>query len=229
MAQKTSPKVEESLKGFLIVGEALDGVHTFNEFQFTNLLIFLLLCFSSIFSLNLAFDSGLFWYLLALSFLLAAVYFVSNYKTTITYATTKFRIIRIVEGNVISRLFFRSSRLVGFSDLHYEHVESIKVSTPPVNIPKLYLSILLISFGLLMRTNNGSLVSTTTSIEQVISLLLILAGSINALLSIPFGGVRLIVQSISGDSMEFPEKQTPPEFIDDLIFSCRTFLSYGAT
>ncbi len=228
MALRNQSKIEKSLKRFLIVGERLDGIHTFNEYHPTNLLVFIVLLVASVFTSNQAIISGSFWYLLSTGFYIGSFYYILNFRSTITYAITKFRIIRVVEGNLITRKIFRSSRLVGFTDLHYEHVESINVGSPTFNITRLYISIIIVILGWLSFENLPSYTTSINNIEQVIALIFVVTGIINILFSMPIGGVRLILHSISGDSMEFPEKYTPADFIDDLILNCRTFLSYGA-
>lgn len=228
MAIHKYTKLEESLKNFLIVGETLDGIHKYIEYQLINLLMVFILVSTGLFSLKQAIIHGSFWYLLSVCLIIGSIYFLINFRVTITYAITKFRIMRVVEGNFLSRLIFRSSRLIGFTDLHYEHVESINIGSQPLNILRLYASIFIISIGWLYFDNPGSIIALESNLDNLFVLLFFIVGIINIILSIPLGGVRLIIQSISGDSMQFPEKHTPAEFIDDLIFNCRTFLSYGA-
>ncbi|MHA2250835.1 MAG: hypothetical protein ACXAD7_10745 [Candidatus Kariarchaeaceae archaeon] len=227
MANKNGSSVQESLKGFLIVGEKIDGLHSYTDYKPYNISIFLILIGVSIFTFDIAVEEGAFWYFLTFTFLLVSIYYILNFRTTVTHAITKFRIIRVIEENIISRKIFRSSRLVGFTDLHYEHVESINVGTPPLDATRLYISTLIISIGWLAfeRTSTDS---SSDNLIQLFAIILIIFGIFSIISSLPIGGVRLLVQSISGDSMEFPEKYTPSEFIDDLIFNCRTFLSYGA-
>jgi hypothetical protein len=135
---------------------------------------------------------------------------------------------RIIEGDVLSRYLFRSSQLIGFSDLHYEHVEQIAISTPSLNMPKLYVSVFTIAVGWILLGDLRSLEELSINLRIITSISLLLTGLVFLLFSIPTGGVRLKLQSVSGDAMEFPEKQTPREFVDELILNCRTFLSYGA-
>ncbi len=135
---------------------------------------------------------------------------------------------RIIEGDILSRFLFRSSQLIGFSDLHYEHIEQIAITTPSLSMPKLYSSIFTIALGWVLLGDLDNLRQLSISLQLLISITLLIGGMVLLLFSIPTGGVRLKLQSVSGEAMEFPEKQTPREFIDGLILNCRTFLSYGA-
>lgn len=225
MSIKVSSELEEAIKSFTIVGETLDGIHTYYEYRFRNLITSILLFLATIFSIGQIIDTGSFWYLLAFGFLAGTIYYFIGFKVKLTYAITTFRIIRIIEANFFSKLLFQSSRLVGFTDLHYEHVESISIGTQPLSMPRFSFSLVSISIGWII------LGIESLDVDQLISLiglLFIVVGIINIIFSLPTGGVRLIVHSVSGDKMEFPEKRTPEKFIDDLIINCRTFLSYGA-
>lgn len=223
-----SLELEEGIKNFLIVGETLNSVHTITEYRYRYLLTATVLILSSLLGIFVSIDEGAFWLFLGLGLLLGAIYFTLKYKIRVSYAITKFRVIRIIEGDILTRRVFRSSKLIGFSDLHYEHVEQIAITTPALSMPKLYTSIFSIAIGWVLLGDNNNLNDISLDLEIVTSIALLISGLVLLMFTIPTGGVRLILRSVSGDSMEFPEKQTPREFIDELILNCRTFLSYGA-
>ena len=228
MSSYRAENLEKSLKNFLIVGETLDGLHSFIEYRYRYLLTSIILFLSAIVAFFLSLEQGVFMLLLSFVFLLTMVYFILKFKIRISYGITKFRVLRIIEGDILSRFIFRSSQLIGFSDLHYEHVEQIAITTPSFSMLKLYSSIFTIALGWVLLGDLGNLRQLSISLELLISITLLVGGMVLLLFSIPTGGVRLILQSISGEAMEFPEKLTPQEFIDELILNCRTFLSYGA-
>jgi len=225
MAVETDTDITEKIKSFLIVGETLDGLFSFNELQLVNIVTFVVLLTSAIFSIIQALEFGSFWWFLVIGFLLGAIYFLILYEKHITYAITKFRIIRL-ERDLLSKWLFQSSRLIGFTDLHYEHVESINVGSAQVSMPRFYISLIGLSFGWLLLTQDALVVGDT--FIGLISVLIIVASIINIVFSLPLAGVQMIIQSISGEKMTFPEEQTPADFVDELILNCRTFLSYGA-
>lgn len=227
MAFYRQPDIEESIKSFLIVGETLNGLHSYTQYQFRNLLTFMLLFSVSLMAIT-RIDEASIWLFLSLSLLIASIYFLLNFRIDINYAITKYRVIRIIEGNIITRMIFKSSRLIGFTDLHYEHVERITIETPSLSMPRLYLSLFAIAIGWLLLGNFSEFNTTNITLESLSASSLLIAGIVNIIFSLPTGGVRLILQSVSGDKMEFPESQTPTEFVDQLIMNCRTFLSYGA-
>lgn len=216
-------EIKEVIKGFLIVGESLEGIHSFEEYQPVNIIIGIILFLSSLFSLFEGISNSFFWYFVFFAFALVSFYFLITYKVFITYAITKFRIIKL-ESDFISRWLFSSSRLIGFTDLHYEHIESINIGTPRLQWTRFYVSLFFVIFGwIIFDTLSGA-----NLFYLFAGILMVVIGTINILFSIPLGGVKLIIQSISGEIMELPEKKTPVEFIDNLILFCRTFLSYGA-
>ncbi|MHA2501371.1 MAG: hypothetical protein ACXAE3_00675 [Candidatus Kariarchaeaceae archaeon] len=224
MSSEPNTTLKERIKSFLIVGETLDGIFTFEEMKLVNIFTASVLLISGVYSGIQALMFGSFWFLLMIGFILGGIYFSLLYKVRITYAITRFRIIRL-ENDLVSEWFFQSSRLLGFSDLHYEHVESINVGSSNVNMPRFYVSLLSLSIGWYLSTQ---VTETATSLITLIGSLLIVASLINIIFSLPLGGVKLVVQSISGETMSLPEKHTPPDFVDELILSSRTFLSYGA-
>lgn len=179
----------------------------------------------SVYSIVQAFTAGSFWFMLSIFFLAASLYYGVNYKISIIHAITKFRIIQI-KREFSSKIFYRSSLLVGYNDLHYEHVESITVQPPKIDMPKLYFSIFLISTGWLFYTRIESYSSIIRDFVQLISFLLIIASMIYFAFHLPTGGVRLVITSTSGETMKFPERKIPSDFIDNLILNCRAFLSY---
>ncbi len=223
-----SLELEEGIKNFLIVGETLNAIHTITEYRYRYILTATILIFSSLMGIFVSIDEGAFWLFLGLGLLLGAIYFTLKFKIRISYAITKFRVIRIIEGDILTRSIFRSSKLLGFSDLHYEHVEQIAITTPALSMPKLYASIFSIAIGWVLLGDYNNLSDISIDLEIVTSIALLIGGFVLLMFTIPTGGVRLVLQSVSGDLMEFPEKQTPREFIDELILNCRTFLSYGA-
>ena len=93
-------------------------------------------------------------------------------------------------------------------------------------MPKLYSSIFLISTGWLFYTRIESYSSIIGDFVQLISFLLIIASIIYFVFHLPTGGVRLVITSTSGETMKFPERKIPSDFIDNLILNCRAFLSY---
>ena len=122
-------ETKELIKSYLIVGETLNDVHSYQEYQPYNMISATVLLIGSIFSIFQAISEGSFWFLLSIFFLVAALYYGVNYKISIIHAITKFRIIQI-KREFSSKIFYRSSLLVGYNDLHYEHVESITVQPP---------------------------------------------------------------------------------------------------
>ncbi|MDH5401273.1 MAG: hypothetical protein OEY49_02175, partial [Candidatus Heimdallarchaeota archaeon] len=149
-----------------------------------------------------------------------------NVRILITIAITKYRII-VLEYDVLTRWLFRSSQLLGFSDLHYEHVESISVGTPNLSMPRLYTSISLVSLGWVLFDGYQSF-GLNTEFFSLVAILMIIGGIINVFFSLPFGGVFIVIKSISGETIKIAENKLPAFFIDDLIINCRTFLTYGA-
>lgn len=226
MSDSTPKEVVESIKPYLIVGETLDGTFSFVEYKIVNIFTVITLMVSSGVSFYQALVVSTFWWLLGFGFLVGAIYFALSYQIDVTYAITKFRIIRL-ENDLISKWFFRSSRLIGFTDLHYEHVESIQVSGGRISNVRFYGSLITIALGWAILLQQPIL-GIGINIVNLVGTLMIVIGSINVIFSLPLGGVRLIVQSISGDIMEFPESKTPEQFASELIINCRTFLSYGA-
>jgi len=225
ISNQTDKIVKERIKSFLIVGETLDGIYTYKELQLVNIITFTVLLSSSFFTFFQALRLGTYWWFLTFGFLLGSFYFLALFQREITYAITKFRIIRL-ENDFITRFFFQSSRLIGFTDLHYEHVESINVGTAKVNMPRFYVSLIGVSIGWLALTQASFGFNSTFT--ELLAVLIIVASMINIAFSLPLTGVRMRVQSISGEVMNFPERETPQDFVDELILNCRTFLSYGA-
>ncbi|MCE7734691.1 MAG: hypothetical protein GPJ54_07435 [Candidatus Heimdallarchaeota archaeon] len=228
MSSDRTNNLEKSLKNFLIVGETLDGLHSFIEYRYRYLFTSIILLASAIVAFILSLDQGRIMLFLSIVFFLTMIYFILKFKILISYGITKFRVMRIIEGDILSRFLFRSSQLIGFSDLHYEHVEQISITTPSLSMPKLYGSIFTIALGWVLLGDLENLRQLSFGLQLLVSITLLIGGMVLLLFSIPTGGVRLKLQSVSGEAMEFPEKQTPREFIDELILNCRTFLSYGA-
>ncbi|OLS24471.1 MAG: hypothetical protein HeimC2_22770 [Candidatus Heimdallarchaeota archaeon LC_2] len=221
-------EIEEAIKSFLIVGETLNAIHTFLEYRYRYILTAVVLTFSSIIGIIVSIEEGVFWLFIGLVLLIGAIYFTLKFQIRINYAITKFRVIRIIEGDILTRRIFRSSQLIGFSDLHYEHVEQIAITTPALSMPKLYTAIFSITIGWVLLGDFDNLNDISADLEIITGIALLIGGLVLLMFTLPTGGVRLVLQSVSGDLMEFPEKQTPREFIDELILNCRTFLSYGA-
>lgn len=221
-------EIEEAIKSFLIVGETLNAIHTFLEYRYRYILTAAVLTFSSIIAIFVSIEEGVFWLFIGVVLLIGAIYFTLKFQIRINYAITKFRVIRIIEGDILTRRIFRSSQLIGFSDLHYEHVEQIAITTPALSMPKLYTAIFSITIGWVLLGDFDNLNDISADLEIITGIALLIGGLVLLMFTLPTGGVRLVLQSVSGDSMEFPEKQTPREFIDELILNCRTFLSYGA-
>lgn len=218
-------ETKELIKKNLIVGETLNQVHSYQEYQPYNMISATVLLAGSVYSMFQAISDGSFWFMLSIFFLVASLYYGVNFKISIIHAITKFRIIQI-KREFSSKFFYRSSLLVGYNDLHYEHVESITVQPPMVEMPKLYLSIFLISTGWLFYTRIESYSSIIRDFVQLISFLLIITSVIYFAFHLPTGGVRLVITSTSGERMKFPERKIPSDFIDNLILNCRAFLSY---
>lgn len=218
-------ETKELIKNYLIVGETLNDVYSYQEYQPYNMISATVLLVGSVYSIVQAFTAGSFWFMLSIFFLAASLYYGVNYKISIIHAITKFRIIQI-KREFSSKIFYRSSLLVGYNDLHYEHVESITVQPPKIDMPKLYFSIFLISTGWLFYTRIESYSSIIRDFVQLISFLLIIASMIYFAFHLPTGGVRLVITSTSGETMKFPERKIPSDFIDNLILNCRAFLSY---
>lgn len=227
MSTSSRTNIEESIKRFLIVGETLQGLHSYVAYHYRNLLTAIVLLLASIFAFTLGRNSPT-WYILSFGFFSGGIYFLVLFRVKLSYGITKYRVIRILEGNFFSSFFYRSSRFVGFSDLHYEHVERISIEAPSMQMPRLYLSLAAISFGWIILGEPYNIASLDLDIGSLSGILAIIAGAINFMFAIPTGGVKLVLKSVSGETMEFPEKSTPRGFIDTLILNCRTFLSYGA-
>jgi len=200
--------LEKSLKNFLIVGETLDGLHSFTEYRYRYLLTSITLLISGIIAFFLSLEQGAFMLFVMFLLFLTMIYFILKFKIRISYGITKFRVMRIIEGDILSRFLFRSSQLIGFSDLHYEHVEQIAITTPSLSMPRLYGSIFTIGLGWVLLGDLDNLRQLSFGLQLLLSINMLIGGMVLLLFSIPTGGVRLKLQSVSGEAMEFPEKQT---------------------
>lgn len=228
MSQDNS-ELRELLKKFLIVGETLDMLISYSEFNKKNILIAVILTLSSIFSISQFIDSGSFWLLLSIFFFIVALYYSINARITAIYALTKFRIFRL-ERNIYANITNRRNELVGFSDLHFEHVESINIGKLQSNIVLIYLSLFGVSTGwLILETiDKADFRSSTFNFLRLMAYLIIIASVFNIAIQLPITGIQMTIQSISGNKFSFPEKKLPKEFISQLMINCRSFLSYGA-
>ncbi|MCY3412541.1 MAG: hypothetical protein INQ03_12960 [Candidatus Heimdallarchaeota archaeon] len=229
MSNYESLDLEERIKSFLIVGETLDDTYTYTVFDKRNILIAIIMILSTIYSLTQAVSNGFFWFFLSFAFLIGFLYYTSNSKKMIIYAITKYRIIRM-ERNIFSKYLFRSSNLMGFRDLHYEHVESINIGPPQVKIPFFFVSIFGIATGWLILDliEQLSLLPSNYNFFRLVALLVISSAFVNLFFMLPLAGVSVVINSVSGSKMDFPEKSTPKAFISQLLINCRTFLSFGA-
>lgn len=228
MDAKELTEIEETVKSFLIVGETFDQMYSFKELRRRNIFIAIVFLLSTIYSILQAVSVGVYWYFLSFSFLFGTIYYLIISRISVIYTITKYRIIRF-ERNVISSFIFKNSRLLGFTDLHYEHVESIHIGPPPLKIPLIYISVFGIALGWLIfeSIKNISLTPSNLNFYRLIAGMIIIGSIINLFFTLPIGGVRLEVKSVSGTSMLFPESNTPERFISQLLVNCRTFLSYG--
>jgi len=221
MVSVDSLKVEEKIKTFLVIGETIEEIHSYTQLNISKIItamaFFLVGVLLTGFSLEV---KGVIIFMSAM-FLLFSIYQGIKSFQYITVAVTKFRII-IIEKDLFSKVLFSSSTLAGFTDLHFEHIESIKVSTNTVNVPKFIMSILGISIGWFFISDGSS------DFLSLISIFLMVVGVINLMTGIPFGGTKLVLLSISGEILELSEKKTPEPLMTSLILNCRTYLSYGA-
>ncbi len=221
-------ELAETIKKFLIVGETLDEIFSYNELKTKNILISIVFFISTTFSFIQATTESSFWILLTISFLIGTIYYTINSKTTIIYSITKYRIIKL-ERNLYTKYIFKSNDLYGYIDLHFEHVESINIGVPALKIPSIYLSIFGISIGWLILDSIGKviLLPSIFNFFRLIAFFMISFSVLSLLLLLPIGGSKLIIQSISGKTMILPKKVSPDKFISKLLINCRNFLTYG--
>ncbi len=211
-------EIIRSLKSILIVGETIDNYHTYQEYQIYNIISAMTLIVGAFISMYQAFISNYYWIGVFIIFLMLGFYFLLDYKITIYYAITKFRIIKI-EHNLLNRYFLKNTPLAGLSDLHYQHIESINLSGPKIRFNRFYAAIIFVVLGIISFRIN-------LFIYQWVAIILIFISIINFGSSLPIGGIRLIIRSVSGEKLEFSETKTPSEFIDELLIHSRTFISY---
>ncbi|MFV2015164.1 MAG: hypothetical protein ACC656_07050, partial [Candidatus Heimdallarchaeota archaeon] len=176
MSSYSTENLEKSLKNFLIVGETLDGLHSFTEYRYRYLIATIILIASATIGLFLSIVQGPFFLFLSLVIFLAAIYFILKFKIRVSYGITKFRVMRIIEGDILSRFLFRSSQLIGFSDLHYEHVEQIAITTPSLSMPRLTTSIFTISLGWVLLGDLNKITQLAINLQSFTSISFLISG-----------------------------------------------------
>lgn len=224
-----NPLIEDAKK-YLVVGESIDSIHSLIEWDRFKLIIAAILLLDLII-IDILTDITLpFWQIVIAVHVLFLLYFVVQARLSTTYIITKFRLIKLESTTIrryITRKLNNSETFHSFTDIHFEHVETIKLGNSELNATRFWSGLLAISIAWAMYQGKNSFLNGNSPLLPL-AIVLFLLGVINVTISFPYFDTKLRIISLSGTKILIPTKNLQEEFIEEIVVSCRTFLSYGA-
>ncbi len=214
----------------LIPGEEIKYDYLSRETSYSNLAASLIL-FIATGSSALGFFEirAIEWLILSIIFLLASSVYSMRVIESDYVVVTNFRVME-VHQSLFNKLFYGGNQLRNFEDLHYEHLESVRIGTPELKPIQFYGGVIFLSIGVIINglVSEGIVEVTNATPFQIISIIFILLGIINLILSLPSGKPSVSLTSTSGWVMRLPQSGADEELVRTIVTESRSFISYGA-
>ncbi len=214
----------------LIPGEKIKYDYLSRETSYSNLAAALILLIASGASFIgfLEIDT-IEWLILAVTFLGVALIYSMRIIESDYVVVTNFRVME-VHQSLFNRLFYGANQLRNFEDLHYEHLESVRIGTPELKPIQFYGGVIFLSIGVVI---NGLITEEIIQVDNttpflIISIIFVLLGIINLILSLPSGKPSVSLTSTSGWVMRLPQSGADEELVKTIVTESRSFISYGA-
>ena len=220
---------DEFVKTILIPGEQIKYSYLSSETNYANLIATIILFIAGTSSFTGFLTLGTVeWIITAFFFFIFSIAYLLKIKEKDFVVVTNFRVMEIHQS-LFDRLFFGKSKLTSFEDLHYEHLESVKIGTPTLKPLQFYLGVLLLSIGsVLWGIIDEGIISKTETLFKIVAILLISFGAIYLVMSLPSRKPAVSLTSVSGWIMYLPQSKADEKLVETIIKESRAFISYGA-
>ncbi len=220
---------EKFVEKILISGEEIKHSYLSSETNYSNLVATIILLVASVSSITLFIAmKTIEWLISAIFLFLMGIAYLLKIQEKDYIVITNFRVMEIHQS-LFDRLFYGKNKVTSFEDLHYEHLETVRIGTPSIKPIQFYLGVILLSAGsVLWGIVQEQIITRADTIFRLFSILLIAFGAVYLVMSLPSRKPAVSLVSTSGWVMNLPQLKADEKMVEVIIKESRAFISYGA-